>query len=143
MAEERRNEAAERAGWCADLLGLGRPLDLWASGLALVALAALLFERGSAPLLWASLAVALIAKYFALRVRLDEAVFRRWAALWAGADGELPAATMAAFDRALGRPAAGRPLESRCRGAQRLLHWQAVFTVLQTACALAAAMYIR
>lgn len=145
MAEDKVFDAAQRAGLCADMLTLGRSLDLWSSGLALVALGALLLAPAlAAAPLWATLAPALPARYFALRVRFDEAVFRRWANVWSGsADDHLPAVTMAAFDRALGRTPDGRPLAARCRGARRLLCWQALATLLQTACAVAAAMYIR
>lgn len=145
MAEESVAEAAQRAGLCADMLALGGRLGLWSCGLALLALAVLLFAPAApAALLWATFALAVPAAYFALRVRFDEAVFRRWADAWRGsADDGLPVATMAAFDRALGRTADGRPLAARCRGAGRLLRWQAAVTALQTACAVAAALYIR
>lgn len=145
MVEDKVFDAAQRAGLCADTLTLGRSLDLWSSGLALVALGALLLAPAppAAPL-WAILALALPARYFALRVRFDEAVFRRWASVWgSSSDNTLPALTMAAFDRALGRTPGGRALVVRCRGARRLLCWLALTTLLQMACAVAAAMYSR
>lgn len=144
MSDCERVDAAARAAACADLLALGRPLGRASAALALFALAVLLLGREIPALpLWASLLLALPAQYHALRVAYDERVFRRWSGHWLHDPAAAPADTMAAFDRALGLAPAGRSLADRGRGARRLLQRQLIATVLQLACLVAAALYIR
>lgn len=140
---DERVEAAAQAALCADLLALGRPLALWSAALAALVLGLALHGGAVSALALVSLAPAAVAAWFGLRVRLDAAIFQRWAARWAVPGGEAPTATMAAFDRALGRVPAGRPLAARCRGARRLLIAQALAVAVQTAGVALAAMYIR
>ncbi len=124
-------EAAVTAG----LLDAGRTVSL-VCGTTLLAAAALgLLGQPLRPMaLLAAGAIALPQGYFAQRARFDAGILRLWASRWhRTADA---AADLAAFDARLGRPA--RPaatlaadLAERCRGARRLLKWQAACGVLQ------------
>jgi hypothetical protein len=140
MSEGEFVDATARAGLTADLLALGRSIDLWSSGLSLLVIAVLLFTQAITVGLIVSLALGAAAKGYALRVRLDEGVFRRWSRQWSQAHATDPAADMAAFDRSLGRPVSSRSLEDRCRGARRLIAWQMLTTLVQTASVLLVAI---
>lgn len=139
-------EAAARARVMAAALALGRGLDLWSLALIALALATLLWLSMPLPpriFLFASLFAGGAQKIFALRVAFDSTLFRRWAETWAAAadrnaNGAAQAADLAALDHAIAacglRAPTGdtvRDLESRLRGASKLLQRQAVFLALQ------------
>jgi hypothetical protein len=140
MADEKYLDAIAQAGLAADLLSIGRSIDLWNSGLSMLVFAVLLLSAGDSVGLIASLMLGVVSKGYALRVRLDEAVFRRWSNHWSLLQPSVPEEVMAAFDRSLGRSANSRSLEDRCRGARRLLGWQIIYSMGQTLCVLAVAL---
>lgn len=147
-------EAAARARVMATALALGRSLDLWSLALAALALAGLLWLTlpltASVGLLLSILA-GVGHKIFALRVAFDAALFHHWAEKWScdGAEGRDPnalATDLMVFDRALadcGLATPGgdvvRDLNSRLRGAARLLKLQVLAVAIQFA-AVAVAM---
>jgi hypothetical protein len=136
------NESAQ-AALTADSLGLGRGLDLWSMAFALLAGVALLMTAQGhdlqlSLLLTGSITIAILQKYYALRIRLDAAIFQRWADNWRYAGGITPAEDMAALDRALGKKQTTvRTLADRIRGARKLLLWQISCFLFQTICLLA------
>jgi hypothetical protein len=143
--------AATSARLGANGLALGRRVDVWSLALTVLALAGLLWaaQQAAALLPQACLLLSVLAggmqKIFALRVAFDAAIFRDWAERWgraAGASEGSPvsaiAAELLAFDRALSaiglRAAPGDPLrglDSRLRGAWRLLRWQLIALAAQ------------
>lgn len=135
-----RADAAALSAWCADLLTLGRPLGRWSAMLALLALVGLFVDAAGRPWLSGSLVAALAVQGYGLRVRVDEAVFRRWGQAWVLAGVADPLRDMGAFDRARGFRGVARSLEQRCAGARRLLWRQGALVLLQTACVATAAI---
>ena len=147
-------EAAARARVMATALALGRSLDLWSLALAALALAGLLWLNSplttSIGLLLSILAGA-GQKVFALRVEFDAAIFHHWAVAWNsdGAEGRDPnalATDLMVFDSTLAdcglanpRVDGVRDLNSRLRGATRLLKRQVMAVAIQFA-AVAVAM---
>jgi hypothetical protein len=142
VTDNHHSESAQSA-LAADSLGLGRSLDLWSMAFAVLAGAAMLMASQAHDIkpslfLTGSVAVALLQKYYALRTRLDAAIFHRWALDWRSAGGITPAEDMAALDRALGKWSASvRTLSDRIRGARSLILGQIVCFILQTICFLA------
>ena len=147
-------EAAARARVMATALALGRSLDLWSLALAVLALAGLLWL--TLPLtarigLLLSILAGVVQKIFALRVAFDAALFHHWAEKWSsdGVEGRDPNALVTdlmVFDRSLAdcglatpRGDGVRDLNSRLRGAARLLKRQVVAVAIQFA-AVAVAM---
>ena len=152
-------------------LALGRSLDLWSLALLGIALASLLWvQLPLAPRigLLISMAAGAMQKMFALRVAFDAALFRHWAANWtenwadtrdnpaarpdpdARADPASLAADLAALDQALAlsglrahQGGASRDLESRLRGAWKLLRAQALALAIQLAAIIGAAAAMR
>ena len=147
-------EAAARARVMATALALGRSLDLWSLALAALALAGLLWmtfpQTASIGLLLSILAGA-VQKIFALRVAFDAALFHHWAVAWNSNGAEVHdsnalATDLMVFDRALAdcglatpRCDVVRDLNSRLRGAARLLRRQVLAVAIQFA-AVAVAM---
>lgn len=141
-------EAAARARVMATALALGRSLDLWSLALAALALAGLLWLTlpltASVGLLLSILA-GVGQKFFSLRVAFDAALFDHWAEKWSsdGAEGRDPyalATDLIGFDRALAdcglatpRGDLARELNSRLRGAARLLKRQVLAVAIQFA----------
>lgn len=140
--------AASRARTMAAALALGRGLDLWSLALAALAVAGLLglaLPLSSAICLLVSLSAGGVQKIYALRAAFDAALFRHWAETWSSAaiQGRDPVeltADLAAFDQALAAcglraPADGatRDLDSRLRGAGKLLRRQALALAIQFA----------
>lgn len=139
-------EAAARARVMATALALGRSLDLWSLALAALTLAGLLWltlplTTGIGLLL--SILAGIGQKIFALRVAFDAALFHHWAEKWSidGAEGRDPnalAPDLMVFDRALAdcglatpRGDGVRDLNSRLRGAARLLKRQVLALAMQ------------
>jgi hypothetical protein len=148
------SEAADRARVMAAALALGRRLDLWSLALAALALAGLLWL--TLPLttsigLLLSILAGVGQKVFALRVAFDAALFHRWAEKWSSdasenRDPNTLATDLMVFDRALAdcslaipRGDGVRDLNSRLRGAARLLKRQVLAVAIQFA-AVAVAM---
>lgn len=140
--------AAARAHVMATALALGRSLDLWSLALVTLALAGFMWlslSLSSGICLLVSILAGGGQKIFALRVAFDAALFRHWAEVWrSAADHDLApaalAADLAAFDHALAAcglraPAveAVRDLDSRLRGAGKLLRLQALALAIQLA----------
>lgn len=142
--------AAARARLGASGLALGGRLDAWSLFLVTLALLGLLWAaRQSVTLLsetcmLISVLAGGVQKVLALRVAFDAAIFRGWAERWnlAAAGNDDPVSAIAtdlfAFDRALAaiglRTAADDPvrdLDSRLRGAWRLLRWQLIVFAVQ------------
>lgn len=140
--------AASGARTIATALALGRGLDLWSLVFVVFALAGLLW----APLpllssicLLASLSAGSMQKIYSVRVAFDAELFRYWAETWSNAaiQGCDPAALvtdLAALDQALAAcgmraPVDGtaRELDSRLRGAGKLLGRQALALAIQFA----------
>ncbi|MEE1925174.1 hypothetical protein V0R50_25255 [Pseudomonas sp. 148P] len=128
----------------ARLLQRGRQIERLSDGISLVALLAglaPLFVAARHPVLTGMLCALLLIlglaqKYHALRVALDAELI----GALAGDAGRLSSRTRA-LDQSLyelGLKPAGRERDwlSRCRGALRLLRWQAVCLILQVALAL-------
>jgi hypothetical protein len=141
VADNYHDESAQ-AALAADSLGLGRSLDLWSMAFALLAGVVLIMTAQGHDIqpslfLTGSVIVAILQKYYALRTRLDAAIFQRWGDNWR-AGGIAPAEDMAALDRALGKDqSVFRTLADRIRGARKLLLWQIVCFVFQMICLLA------
>ena len=153
--------AAAGARVMAAALALGRSLDLWSLSLLAIALASLLWvQLPLAPRigLLISMAASAMQKMFALRVAFDAALFRHWAETWAETwvdtrdnaaarpDPASLAADLAALDQALAlcglraHPGgAPRDLDSRLRGAWKLLQAQALALAIQLAAIIGAA----
>lgn len=148
------DEAAARARVMATALALGRSLDLWSLALAALALGGLLWM--TLPLttstgLLLSILAGVGQKVFALRVAFDAALFHHWAEKWSsdeveGRDPNALATDLLVFDRALAdcglatpRGDGVRDLNSRLRGAARLLKRQVLAVAVQFA-AVAVAM---
>lgn len=154
--------AAARARLGASGLALGGRLDAWSLFLAVLALAGLLWTaRQSVTLLpIACMLISVLAgggqKVLALRVAFDAAIFSDWAERWnlaaVGNDDPVSAipADLLAFDRALAviglRTAADDPvrdLDSRLRGAWRLLRWQLIVFAVQFVALIVAVLAMR
>ena len=153
--------AAAGARVMAAALALGRSLDLWSLSLLAIALASLLWvPLPLAPRigLLISLSAGAMQKIFALRVAFDAALFRHWAENWADTrdnaaarpDPASLAADMAALDQALAlcglrahQGGAPRDLDSRLRGAWKLLRAQALALAIQLAAIIGAAAAMR
>jgi hypothetical protein len=94
-------------------------------------------------------------KIFALRVAFDEALFRHWAEIWPSAatqnlDSTALAADMKVLDQALADcglrappDGATRDLDSRLRGAGKLLRWQVQVLAIQLAAMIIAVVAMR
>ncbi len=134
-----RRDDAMQAGVVSAALAQGRRLDAWSLGLTLLALAVLLWQRDAGSwrtgLLAACVAAGLGQRIFAVRTAFDAILFR-----------QLAAGTMDALDAALAacglraNDGKTRQLDSRCRGALKLLRWQAGLTAVQFMAIFAAAM---
>lgn len=153
------SEMAVRARLGADGLGLGQRVDLWSLVLVTLALIGLVwsgrqsFAWPTTFLLLLSVAAACVQKGLAMRVAFDEAIFRGWAECRrrnVGEDGrpdDTVVDDLRAFDRGLA--AAGlretdtgslRDLDSRLRGAMKLLGRQVVAFAVQFVTLLAATL---
>ena len=136
--------AATQAGLAADMLSLGRSLDMWSLGFAALAgvgllMAVLMHDLMQQRMLSADLLLALVQRYYALRTGLDAAIFRRWAENWRSLDGCDVEQNLQAFDAGLGKETATcRPLSDRISGARRLLLRQAFWFAVQVICFLIA-----
>jgi hypothetical protein len=151
-------DAASRARTMAAALALGCSLDHWSLALVVLAMAGLLWAPSplsSSICLLASLLAGGAQKIYALRVAFDAALFRYWTETWAAAatQGSYPAALaadLAALDQALAAcglcaPSEGtlRGLDSRLRGAGKLLRWQALALAIQFAAIIVALVAMR
>lgn len=134
-----RRDDAMQAEVMSAALAQGRRLDAWSLGLTLLALTALLWQPSAdswrSGCLAACVAAGLGQRIFAVRTAFDATLFR-----------QLSAGTIDALDAALAacglRANAGktRDLDSRCRGALKLLRWQAGLAAVQFMAIFAATM---
>lgn len=138
--------AAARARVMAAALELGRGFDQWSLVLVTLALVGLLWASlplSSTICLLVSLLAGGTQKIFALRVAFDEALFRHWAETWSsaatlGLESTTLAEDLAALDQALATcglrahsGGAARDIDSRLRGAGKLLRRQALALAIQ------------
>lgn len=129
------------------LLGAGALLAVASFGLTAIAFAVLALVDLDPIVAWVWWATALLgvpAVWYALRVRLDAALFRDLARAPLR-DGETMAHQLAALDAALRATGLvhgdrSRPLVERLQGAKRLLWRQGAVAAAQFACALVAAL---
>lgn len=144
MREDTENLAL-RLGIVADLLAQGRTINLFSNFCSLIAIGGLLrLSFHDAPmsvraLLALSMFAGLTQIWLAIRTGFDARLFRRLAAT---------PDNLASFDSAMTALAlmpqgkAGRPVEARIRGAQRLLRLQGLATSLQVITIAAAALIL-
>lgn len=144
--------AAARVRVMAAALALGRSLDLWSLALVVISLLSLLgawMPLASKICLLISLLAGATQKIFALRVAFDAALFQHWAENWSRAAADsgsvLQAEDVAGLDQTLvicglraHQDATPRDLDSRLRGAWKLLRTQLLALAVQLAASIVA-----
>ncbi len=135
-----RESAAALARLTESWLGLGAKLELPGMALTLLALAVLLLNEVSLPILTGltcAVMLGILGKYYALRVALDRRLFLHWAERWES-NAANPGADMARLDTALSAsglrdspPEMLRSLQCRQRGAFGLFRNQVIVFLLQ------------